>query len=257
MTPTPTQAAPATPAAPKSAFGLGTIYTAVRRAPIVAGLILLVAIGAAAGVWILTPLPKMTGYVVFQMASNAPHILTQTERQDFGMFRQNQAILVKSQPVLAMVLKDPAVERSSLLAGQADKAGALDSLVKVDFRLGNEFMRVVVEGNDSAELQAVCDAIEKAYLEEVVLKKRNQQKARREKLMDLEGSLGKSITQTLKNANQWIQAQSTLNPEDVKRYAFVTEDLAASVSTFTTSSYSPGFQMNKASNICVNGTTSC
>src|SRR4051794_27479965 len=104
MTPNPTQA---TPNSPKSSVGLGTVYTAVRRSPIVFGILILVAVAAATAVWIATPQPKMTGYVVFQMSANAPYVMTPTERQDFGLFRQNQAILVKSQPVLSMVLKNP------------------------------------------------------------------------------------------------------------------------------------------------------
>ena len=215
MTPTPT---PTPTPVPKSAINLGTVYTAVRRSPIVFGLIFLTAVGAAAAVWFTTPQPKMTGYVVFQMAANAPYVMTQTERQDFNLFRQNQTILVRSRLVLAAALKDPAVERSSLLAGHADKVAALESMVKADFRLGNEFMRVSVEGNDPTELRAVCDAIGKAYLDEAGGKKKLQQNERKKSLEKLAKELTESINKTLKQANDWIETKSSINPEDAKRY---------------------------------------
>ena len=109
------------------AFGPRVMLAAIRRSPILVVLTLVAAAAAFAGVWFNLPVPKMTGYTVFQVSVVAPHILTPLEKQDFHLYRQIQAALGKSRLVLAGAVKDPAVEGSSLLQKHSDKVAALDS----------------------------------------------------------------------------------------------------------------------------------
>lgn len=85
------------------------VLHAVRRRPYALLGVVTAAGLAAAGVWFLLPLPKVTAEVVFHVASQAPALLTPTAegRVDFASYKQSQAALVKRRLTLNSALKQP------------------------------------------------------------------------------------------------------------------------------------------------------
>jgi capsular exopolysaccharide synthesis family protein len=188
---------------------VGTVLAALRRRPFhVAGIFLLAGL-AAFVVWKKTPDPKNTGYALFQLHANQPHILTPQEREDTAQaFRMSQGALVKSRHILNAALKDTKVSNSKMLKDEADKVTELEGLVKVDYRAGPQFMRVSVEGDDADELRAIIDAIAKAYTDQMDTSQRTEQQNRRVKLEERELSLKSEIDNHLKTLNRLLDAES-------------------------------------------------
>ena len=96
---------------------------------------------AAAAVWFLLPLPKLTAAAVLYVAANQPSIIGPTleSRTDFGTYRQSQATLMKSRLVLNAVLTRPEVARLGIVRDQADPVEWLEKQLVVDGKLGPEF----------------------------------------------------------------------------------------------------------------------
>ena len=203
---------------PTGAFGPRVMLAAIRRSPILVGLTIVAAAAAFAGVWFNLPVPKMTGYTVFQVSVVAPHVLSPLEKQDFHLYRQGQATLVKSRLVLTGAMKDPAVEGSSLLQNRSDKVAALESKLKVDFSLGTEFMRLTLEGDNPDELKQILDAVAQSYLNNAVNKKRNQLRERQEQLQKAEKSLKADVERGKRKIENQIELQETLGTEDGRFY---------------------------------------
>lgn len=189
-----------------SGLSLGTVWAALRRSPWLVLAVAAAAAAAGAAVWVFLPLPKMTGYALFQIHSSQPHILNPSDRSDFNLFRQSQAAMVKNRVLLNAALRDEAVRGASMLQGD-DRLSALESRLKVDFKSGPEFMRVSIEGDNEAELRAVIAAVANAYLDDVVNKKKNQSKERRDKLLKYDSELQAGIQQT---SNQLTSRMETL-----------------------------------------------
>src|SRR5205085_9740466 len=88
------------------------------------------------------------------------------------VYRQRQQQAVNSVKVLETALANPAVAGLPI-AGRPNPVGVLERRIKVDFRLGQEFMRVTVEADTAEESLILVAAVKDAYLSEVVNKERN------------------------------------------------------------------------------------
>ena len=143
-----------------------TAKNAVARHPIIFMSLILVSSLIAAGVWLYLPLPKNTAVVVFQLSGQAPSVLRAgAENQvDLRTYGNLQAATVKRRQVLSNILKNPEVERASILQQQPDKLAWLDKNLLVDFKNGQEFMRVLLEGDNPEELLAIVKSVSTAYL---------------------------------------------------------------------------------------------
>src|SRR5205823_11700113 len=88
--------------------------------------------------------------------------------------------------VLETALANPAVADLPI-AGRPNRVDILERRIKVDFKLGQEFMRVTVEADTAEESLALVTAVKDAYLSEVVNKERHlweDSVARRVKLLE-------------------------------------------------------------------------
>jgi len=161
------------------------LFQAVRRHPVLFTLIVLATLGAGFGLWRALPLPRTTGAVVFQVAAQPPAVLEPPadSRGDFLAYRGTQAALVRKRQVLAATLDQPEVRDLAAVQEQADPVGWLDHRLNVDFRVGPEFMRVSLEGDDPQEVVAILGALSRSYLAEVDERENGQ---RRRRLAQLE-----------------------------------------------------------------------
>jgi len=146
-----------------------TLWTAVTRYPITTGVTVLVAALAAVLAWAIVPLPKLTGYMMFQVSATPNTLMTPvgSDRSDFQMYRQRQVAAVKSRVVLNEALKKPEVANLPILRERSDPLNWLENQVRVDFRQGPEFMRVTLEGDDPDQLIAILQAINTAYMDDL------------------------------------------------------------------------------------------
>jgi capsular exopolysaccharide synthesis family protein len=148
---------------------LGGLWAAIYRYPRTTAVTVLLAAAAAAAVWTFLPLPRLTGYMTFQISAAPNTLITPvgSDRTDFNMYRQRQATAVKSRVVLNEALKKPGVADLPMLRDRSDPLNWLENQVRVDFRQGPEFMRVAIEGDDADQLETVLGSIGTAYTDDV------------------------------------------------------------------------------------------
>lgn len=198
--------------------GLGTVRSAVTRHPLLAALAGGAAAAVAAAVWVLLPVPKMTGYTLFRIQANAPAILSPVDREDFNLFRNSQSNAITSRFVVNAALRNPAVADASMLRDHADKVLALQNLLKVDFKTGPEFMRLVVEGDDPEELRVIVTEVGEAYLRDVVNKKKTADLQLRTKLEQLEELSSREAERLSRQITSELEAQMLSSADDGRFY---------------------------------------
>jgi succinoglycan biosynthesis transport protein ExoP len=169
------------------ALGFGTFVRGLRRFPLMAFGFLLLAGAAGAAVWIFLPLPKWTAYSVFQVSAqgNSLFVPVGDAKLDFNYYRQAQAALIKSRLVLNAAIKEPEVAGLPMLQGHVDQIAWLENKLIVDFRLGTEFMRLSLEGDNSDEIHSIIAAVTTAYMKDVVNKDRAKKRLRLQQLETL------------------------------------------------------------------------
>ena len=130
--------------------------------------------GLAAAVWELLPPGRQTACVVLHISDQQPVVLQATPegQTNAAVYRQRQQQAVTSVKVLDTALANPAVADLAVARSQ-NRIGELEQRIKVDFRLGQEFMRITVESDSPDESLILVTAIKDAYLSEVVNKERN------------------------------------------------------------------------------------
>jgi polysaccharide biosynthesis transport protein len=179
--------------APGSKAGRGSdgvsgrlFWLAIRRHPVLFAGVLLLTAAAGAALWYWLPLPRYTALVVFQVNTQAPAVLAPTaeSRVDFGSYRQTQAALIRKRQVLQNALQQPETRNLSFARSEPDPVTHLERQLVVDFKVGTEFMRVTLEGDNPDEQRAILKGLTKAYLTEVDERDNGQ---RRRRLETLEG----------------------------------------------------------------------
>ncbi len=162
------------PAVATPGFDFGIAVRAVRRYWLPIALLGgLLGAGAAAAIWKFLPPARESAYTVLHISSQPPHLfyITPEAQVDAAVYRQRQQQAVTSPKVLETALKNPKVAGLPV----ARKPGAMDDLarmVTVDFKLGQEFMRITVQADTAEESLILAGAIKDAYLSEVVNKER-------------------------------------------------------------------------------------
>ena len=156
--------------------GFGLVVRAIFRHPFVLFLFLLLAGAAGTATWFYLPLPKLTVYSIFNIKAQ-PEAVFRAEgdgKIEFNTFRTTQAAIIKSHPVLNSVVDDAEIAELSIFGKESDKVRWLESQLKVDFKLGSEFMQLSIEGNNSSDLKTVIDAITVCYMRDVVNKDKSK-----------------------------------------------------------------------------------
>ncbi len=162
------------PASNPPGWDTGLVVRAVRRywaLILVCGAV--VGGGVAAAVWKFLPPGQQTACVVLHISDQQPVVLQATPegQTNAAVYRQRQQQAVTSMKVLETVLANPTVAGLPVTQSQ-NPIGELEKRIKVDFRLGQEFMRITVESNSADESLILVTAVKDAYLSEVVNKER-------------------------------------------------------------------------------------
>jgi capsular exopolysaccharide synthesis family protein len=154
---------------------LGFVTRVVRRYwLLIAVLGAAVGAGAAAAVWEFLPPGRQSACAVLHISDQQPVVLQATPEGQINavVYRQRQQQAVTSMKVLETAFANPAVAGLPV-ARDPNRVGELERRVKVDFKLGQEFMRITVEADTPDESLALVTAVKDAYLSEVVNKERS------------------------------------------------------------------------------------
>lgn len=126
--------------------------------------------GAAAAWQLLAS--KYESYGMFQVSS-VPIGLTpnspQQARTDFGTYVKTQATLLKSEFVLNAALRD--LKDVPTIKAQKDPIKYLDEELMVSWQDGSEVIRVTFKGHEPEDARKIINAVQKAFMEQVVERK--------------------------------------------------------------------------------------
>ncbi|MBX9623566.1 MAG: AAA family ATPase [Gemmataceae bacterium] len=171
-----------------------TVFSAVRRRPLAFVGVFLLAGGAAAAVWFLLPVPKLTAAVGFHL-SPPRGVLREGGGGDLQAFKATQAGRVKNRMVLHAALDEPGVRDLQVVrTAEPDPRTWLDRNLKVDTRGGGpDVLRVVLEGDDEEELIKVLAAVSRVYRDKVKDDEIGDRQQRLDKLKNEHDKLQKEL----------------------------------------------------------------
>ena len=159
-----------------SSFEFGSLWFAFRRRWFVI-LFLGASLGTGAyfAVWRYLPPPKASANVIFEISVDAPAILARLpDDREFTSFKQFQSNLITKRSVLAAVLNDPGVAAIKECATAKDPFRWLEETLKIDFKMGREYMRVTAELKSADDVMALIRAVQKNYMYEAVNKEKER-----------------------------------------------------------------------------------
>jgi capsular exopolysaccharide synthesis family protein len=155
----------APPASANGAPTLGALGQALRRRWLLAvSLGLLSALAGVLAVWLLLP-PKYTTTAILKLSSaRAPQLFgNDAEGVEFNVWKNTQPAILKSPSVLNEALKQPGIRDLGIVRAKTDPVGWLMAVLKTDFLLGPEILRVSLSGDDAQETARLLNAVTNAY----------------------------------------------------------------------------------------------
>jgi polysaccharide biosynthesis transport protein len=168
-------------------IGFGSLLRAVRRYSLLVFVFALLAIAAGAVVWFFLPLPKMTAQMVYFVNGTPPYKISANVfgEKDAASYRTQQANLFKNRFLLNAVLQEPGIATLLIFeqGGIQEPVDWLRNNLRVDWTLGPEHMRIVLEGDNQAELMAIMNAVKTTYEKKVAADEGNM---RNMKLAEIE-----------------------------------------------------------------------
>jgi hypothetical protein len=158
---------------------------------------------------------KNRAYAEFLVLGNPHHLLPgslglELPAQDFEVYRQTQARMIKSPFVLSAVLRDPMITRLNLLKDEPHPFEFLEERLEVDFP-ATEFMRVSFNGARTRDAVTVVNAVAAEYLNEVVNAQNNLINRRISELEKLHHDLNEQLRskkQTLRKLSSFLQTDN-------------------------------------------------
>lgn len=148
----------------------------------------LCAMAVAPAVWFLYA-PEYTAEYYLKVSATEQRVLFNTVNTDtqFDVYKRTQQQSMKMPMVLMAALRDPAINRLSIVREQTDDVWWLQKELNVDFPGDAELMRVSLKGKHRDEVALVVKAVVDAYETEIVNEEKADKEARR---LVLETKLG-------------------------------------------------------------------
>jgi len=172
---------PASPGAAVSPGVFAAAWAGARRRWFIAGLVgLIVGAGAAAAYYTQTP-QKYTVATTLQIADLDPLIVQRENLNQELDYRRTQAARIRSRQVLLKALENKKVADSAMLRDRPDPAGWLETELK-SVGLDGGQIRVSLTGENPEELALILNAVNAAYLSQVVGAEEIQRRARMDEL---------------------------------------------------------------------------
>jgi succinoglycan biosynthesis transport protein ExoP len=159
-----------------------------------------VALSAGTGfvVWRFLPPPKASAHAVYEISVDVPAVLQRLpDEREFNSFKQNQANLITKRSVLGQILDEPGITAIKECAGAKDPYRWLEQTLKIDFKMGKEYLRVTADLEKADDALALVKAVDKCYLNEAVVKEKQRRFNDFSGLKTLHGQKQKSLDEEL------------------------------------------------------------
>jgi capsular exopolysaccharide synthesis family protein len=144
---------------------------ALRRCwPLALALGLLGGMAAAAPAWLLAPAPY-SAQAVIEISARPPKGSWEGQ-DDFTLFKNTQAAMIKSASILSATLDKPGIRELKEISGQEDPVGWLQKNLTTDFVLGPSLLRVTLNAENPDDAAALLNAVCEAYVSDY--KKRDE-----------------------------------------------------------------------------------
>jgi capsular exopolysaccharide synthesis family protein len=148
------------------------------------GLIFAPVVGA--GIYLLRPTSNYTGRTILQVSPEPSFVLFKDNNvAEQHMFHRTQIALIRSRLVLNTALKDPKVAELKIVKEQIEPIQWLESQIKAGYELGPDFLTISMSGDNDQEIVAIVNAVNQAYLREVVQKEHNKRLQRIDNLREI------------------------------------------------------------------------
>jgi capsular exopolysaccharide synthesis family protein len=141
-----------------------------RRWALALGLGLTVSLVAAGLLWFLLPV-KYEAYALMKVSGKPPSVLDKVSAaaEEFAVFKRTQVQLILSNVVLNGTLRDPAVNRLSIVKENSDDPVFwLKGQLIIDYPDDAEIMRIALKGKEREEAVKLVDKVVEVYLKEIV-----------------------------------------------------------------------------------------
>lgn len=130
----------------------------------------LVAGGLGSLAWYLVP-AKYTTYALILVSQSAPSILGGPNqdtggRVEFATYLKTQANIIKSARTMIGALRDPVIARTPMLAREEDPISFLEEKIITEFSETSQVLKVLLSGEDPAEVANVVNAVVKYFMKE-------------------------------------------------------------------------------------------
>ncbi|MFL5340218.1 MAG: polysaccharide biosynthesis tyrosine autokinase [Gemmataceae bacterium] len=163
----------------------------------------LVAGGLGTAAWELLP-AKYTTYSVLRVAASEQKLDSRDAagRSEFVTYLKTQANLIKNEYVLRAALRDSKIGDGETLKKQDDPVKWLEENLIVEFSENSEIMKVMLTGENPQELADIVNAIQAAYMKEVVQKEQSKSKS----LIDTLETIQKFVEDRISNQQKNVES---------------------------------------------------
>jgi Mrp family chromosome partitioning ATPase len=169
--------------------------------------------GLAAAAWLLMP-TKAESYAMLQVASAPSYVAYQNDpmraRTDFATYLKTTAQLIKSDLVLNRALNDDTfgVSKLAIIREVREPLVFLDEQVTVTYQDGNEVIRIGMKAENPEDARKVVNAIQTAYMKEVV----EREVLRKKELLEKVRVAKVDLTDTIKRKGGTVDSPAGSNP---------------------------------------------
>jgi capsular exopolysaccharide synthesis family protein len=161
-----------------------------RRLPLALGLAILVSGSCALAAWFFLPPPVFTAQAKLLVKAQTPRVASHSDDangagEDFRRYQKTQLNLITSRRVIQAALLKPKISSLAMIREQTSPIDFVRGHLKVEFPQESEVMDISLGGKDPKEVAEVVNAIQTAFMDEVVNSDLKQRKERQELLRRL------------------------------------------------------------------------
>ena len=164
---------------------------------------------------------KYTTYSLLRVSLQPQRVAFRTgeavSRNDFSTYVRTQAQLIKSRYVLTAALRDPEVARLPMLKSQVDPERFLEEELRVDYQDGSEIIKIVLDGDDPEQITRVVNAVQGAYMKEIIEKEQDVKADQLRTLRDILQDMERRLKEGYKALAQTEEPVVVTDAGDVKR----------------------------------------
>ena len=121
--------------------------------------------------------PEVTAVAALKVTAETPKLLFEMDQgkdEDFETFKRTQAALVIQHFVLSKALGQGGIGQLNMVRAEDDPIDWLRDELDVDYPGNSEILQIRLQGEDAEETVRIVNAVQQAYLQEVVFKDRDE-----------------------------------------------------------------------------------